>query len=259
MAASTPEPAFLEAVALTTQTIDIRAKRFRNLVIAVVLVALGSVLWAGIQWSWSPLAGLLALVPLCGAFLYQDTCLVNRWRQQLLDYWTQERLDLDCFRSAVSAVRLLPAGTLQAMLQTLPTGKELHTSEDISPCARKAIALTLRAIHGCQADRTIGSTVAGTVGLAALAGALLQGSWLPLSGLAAVLPILGAGKCMQSFRWWRWKRQIRGLPQQGLSPETLADLVARLDWSPVSEKKKAGLLAALRKADGATRLANPGP
>ena len=57
-----------EALDLTVHTINRRAAGFRNLVVAVVGVILGSALWAVAAGRWMPLLGLVLLVPFCAGF-----------------------------------------------------------------------------------------------------------------------------------------------------------------------------------------------
>ena len=75
------------AIDHTAQTIDRRAKFFRNLVVAVTFVGLGSTLWAGIARSWFPLAGIFLLVPFCGLYLFVDGKLLKQWRHEFFSAW----------------------------------------------------------------------------------------------------------------------------------------------------------------------------
>src|SRR5262249_41620457 len=97
VAVSKSPSGFKDAIGLTTRTIDLRAKCFRNLVIGFAIAMLGCVVWATTLWSWIPLLGLALLVPLCSTFLCLDTCVVHHWRQQILELWVQEQVDLDSF------------------------------------------------------------------------------------------------------------------------------------------------------------------
>lgn len=63
------KPTITEAVELTTATINIRAARYRNTVIIVVIVAFASLITAGIQMAWKPLLGFFLIVPVAGFFL----------------------------------------------------------------------------------------------------------------------------------------------------------------------------------------------
>src|SRR5262249_44116717 len=149
-------------------------------------------------------------------FLCLDTCVVHHWRQQILELWVQEQVDLDSFCDTISTIRLLPARTLQSMLHTLPTKKDWHTLEKMTPSTRKAVALTLQGINLCQIDRTMFSTVAWTVGLGFVILAMIQWSWLSLLGALLIIPIFSIGKCLNFFRFFHWKRQILLLQREGL-------------------------------------------
>jgi len=82
--------------------IDRRAKHFRNLIVAVTIVGLGSIFWAGIAWSWLPLAGIFLLVPFCGLYLFNDEKLLNQWQHELFAHWEKGELDFRALDEAVS-------------------------------------------------------------------------------------------------------------------------------------------------------------
>ncbi len=155
-----------EATTITTQTLALRAARFRNFVVAVVAVALAAMLWALLQTSWQPLLGLILLVPLCGAFLYLDARTVHRWQDHILETWAQDKLDLDIFSDTLTAIRALPPRTLRAMLDTLPNLQ--HTATNTCD-DRHALAASLQRENRRQSNRTLIVTLAYTAGLAALA------------------------------------------------------------------------------------------
>ena len=145
-----------DALDLTTQTIDRRAYRYRNLVVLVVLVGLVSGIGAVVLLSGLPLLGLLLLLPLCGGFHYLDSVLVNRWGNRLLQMWAEEELDLDAFVESIAAIRLLPPATLGAMLDTLPKiGRR-----ELSSVVKKALVITLATHSRCESDRTAAGVIA---------------------------------------------------------------------------------------------------
>lgn len=61
-----------KALDITVGTIDARATRFRNFVVAVAARGLTFVGWAAIRVSWRALLGLFLLEPLRGTFLCLD-------------------------------------------------------------------------------------------------------------------------------------------------------------------------------------------
>jgi hypothetical protein len=131
------------------------------------------------------------------------------------------------------------------MLQTLPTKKDFHTSDKMTPSTRKAVVLTLRDINLCQIDRTICSTVAWMVGLVCVALAMIQWSWLSLLGVLIVIPVLSIGKCLNFLRFLHWKRHILSLQREGLKLKNFIEIAACIDWNPISEQKKCRLLKTL--------------
>jgi hypothetical protein len=114
------KPVLLEAIDMTLATFEDRGRLYRNLVVAVSLVSLGSILTALLCWRGLPLAGLIIVVPLTGAFIYLDTRRVSAWRNSVLSMCRTRGLDLALFCNTVSQLKHLPQGSLQSMLATLP-------------------------------------------------------------------------------------------------------------------------------------------
>jgi hypothetical protein len=140
------------AIDLTTQTIDMRAKAFRNLIVAVVFVIFGTLAWAMIARQVQALSGLILLIPLCGLFFFLDSKLLNQWRSQLFAHWSKKELDFRNFCDAVSAIPVLPKGTLQSMLASLPVGKEIVKEQRMAAATREAISTAVMAIYFCRSD-----------------------------------------------------------------------------------------------------------
>jgi len=135
--------AYRLAIVQTITTIDTRARYFRNLVVSVVVLTLGSMGWVAVTWTFLPLAGLLLLIPAGGLFFFLDAKLLNDWRSRLLDAWVRKEIELRGFCDAVSAIPTLPKETLQSMLATLPTVDDLPTEQPISTSIREGtVALT---------------------------------------------------------------------------------------------------------------------
>jgi hypothetical protein len=243
------KPALKEAVDLTTRTIDCRAFHYRNLVILLVLVVVVSGVWAAVRWSGLPLLGLLLLAPLCAAFILLDTTLVNRWRRRVLGWWVEGCLPLDNFANAVASLRMLPPGTVRAMVGTLPTRDRVPAAAKAPPVLRRALADTLKAIHRGESARTAIAGLAYSVGAASLALAALLGDWLPLAGVALVLPVIGLGWGLAAVRWRSWRRAIRTLrKEQGLDLPGFTEAADQLDWGSIPDRKKRRLLGPLGEA-----------
>lgn len=225
-----------DAMDLTTRTIDRRAFHYRNLVVLLVLVAVVCVVWAAIAWSGLPLLGLLMVLPLCGGFLVLDCYLVNRWRERVLRMWTEEELDLENFAQCIAAIRMLPLGTLRAMLATLPTG-------DHAPAMKHALAVTLTVIHRGESDRTSFGILAYTTAAAAVAVAVLSWSWIPLVSVLLVVPLFAVARVVRAARWRSWQRALAALQrEQGLEPANFVEVSAQLDWGSIPEEEKHRLL-----------------
>jgi hypothetical protein len=75
------QPIALQAIELTSRTLERRNKFYRALVIAVSLLAILSILSATLFHQWIFLSGLILLVPLIGGFSYFDSHTVRHWRR----------------------------------------------------------------------------------------------------------------------------------------------------------------------------------
>jgi hypothetical protein len=181
------------AIDRTTDTIDRRARYFRNLIVAVVMVGLGSLGWTVVSRNFSPLAGLLLLLPLCGLFFFLDAELLDNWRSHLLEAWVKKDIDFQAFCDAVNAVPKLPKETLGSMLATLPSAPDLVAEQRVSSSTREGVAAAVAGSHASQSDAVALKAAAAAIVSGAVIVALASRSWEPLSGGLAtlLLPILG--------------------------------------------------------------------
>jgi hypothetical protein len=135
----TPEKhVLLEAVDLTLSTLGARARCYRNLVVAVCLVATTSLLTALVLKQVLALLGFILLVPLTGGFTFFDKRQVMRWREQILKMRDDRNLDLGLFSHTIAKLKHLPQGTIQAMLATLPAelANVSTTAQSAARCGR---------------------------------------------------------------------------------------------------------------------------
>ena len=119
MGQSGEKPIIAEALNLTFRTIEARTKRYRNLVISVVIVTAVSVLFAVFFRQWLFAAGLILLVPLVGGFSVIDSQSVRRWRAEILMMSHKCDLDLQSFVKTASELRKISPKTLPDMLVTI--------------------------------------------------------------------------------------------------------------------------------------------
>lgn len=215
-----------------TLSLDVLARRtirFRNLAVAVAILGLAAPIAAIAAGTWLVLLALLALLPLCAASFARDAALVARWRRAILDEWTTGNFDLDSFAAMFAAIPVLPARTLAAMLDPLPTRRRLGEEHRPPIHIRAAISDAVRAVDWCQIWRAR-FEVARSAGIAVgIAAAVLAESVWPL----AVIPILWVIKqgIVRLFerRVREWSAPNCGEPW---TPEEVAHcraLIARLD------------------------------
>jgi hypothetical protein len=231
--------AYRLAIVQTITTIDTRARYFRNLVVAIVVLTLGSMVWAVVTWTFSPLAGLLLLLPAGGLFFFLDAKLLNDWRSRLLDAWVMKDIEFRAFCDAVSAIPTLPKETLQSMLATLPSAADLSTEQRISSGTREVTAARATANYVCQSDAMALKATGFALATGSLLIVVILWMWQPILGITvlAAFPML---------RKWLRRRRLKALGERiaalRAKPDfingTYRELVARLPWSPISPAEK---------------------
>jgi hypothetical protein len=234
------------AIDHTTQTIDRRAKHYRNLIVVVTFVSLGSILWAGIVRSWSPLAGIFLLVPLCGLYFFFDEKLLNQWRHELFAQWEKGKLDFRALYDAVTSISTLPKNSVESMLETLPSVGDLVTEQSISSSTRHAIAAVVTAIHACRSDhvafKAAGYSIAGGV----LIAAVVFWMWQPILGLFALSLVLLLRRWVKIQRLKGAKEKIIKAQQEPeFNLEKFLEIVSKIHWSPISASEKETFLTTL--------------
>ena len=231
--------AYRIAVLQTITTIDTRARYFRNLVVGVVVLTLGSIGSAAVTWTFSPLAGLLLLFPVCGLFFFLDAKLLNDWRAQLFDAWVKKEIEFRAFCDAVSAIPTLPKDTLHSMLTTLPSAGDLPAEQGSSSSTREAAAALTTTMHACESDAMALKATGFAIATGLLIIAVILWMWQPILGITILVlfPLL---------RKWLRRRRLRALGERTAATRTKPDfsnakyceLVANLPWDSISPAEK---------------------
>lgn len=227
------------AIHQTTRIIDRRAKYFRNLIVAVTALGMGFSSWAAIAWTFSPLAGLILLIPACGFFFYLDGKLLDNWRCRLVDAWAKKDIDFRSFQDAINAIPKLPKNTVRSMLATLPVAEDLIAEQGISSSTREAVAAAVTGMCAHQSDTILWKAIAAAVLSGSVVMAVVRRTWEPLLGILALflLPIL---------RTWLRRRRVEVLDQRmlavrnnpGFNKEKYAELVGCLQSTQISWSEK---------------------
>jgi hypothetical protein len=231
--------AYRLAVLHTITTIDTRARYFRNLVVAIVVLTLGSMGWAVVTWTFSPLAGLLLLLPAGGLFFFLDAKLLNDWRSRLLDAWVKKDIEFRVFCEAVIAIPTLPKETLQSMLATLPSAGDLSVEQRISSTIREMTAASTTMMHACEFDAMALKATALAIATGSFITAGILGMWQPTLGITVLV-------LFPSLRKWLRCRRLKVLREKTAALRAKPDfsnakcdeLVANLSWHPISLAEK---------------------
>jgi hypothetical protein len=113
-------PIVLRGINATLRALEDRGRFFRNLIVAVVMVAGTSVLFAVVLLRWTPLCGFILVIPLVGGFLILDNRRAGCWRSEILQMFRTEAFDYSLFKKTMTGFHHLPPRTVQSMLATLP-------------------------------------------------------------------------------------------------------------------------------------------
>ena len=227
------------AIDFTTQTIDRRARYYRNLIVVVTIIGIGSAVWALVLWSMKPLLGIFFMAPACGAFLVVDSRLLIQWRNQLLARWIAGELNFGGFSDALGAMSVLPKGTLQSMLGTLPLGDDPLKEFDVSPDTREAIAALVIAMQGGRADALTAKVFGISSAILTVLAVIYFGHWQGLAALLLVPAFPYYASILTRKRLQGARHQIDECRKRGGFDEgTFQNYLSRLDWRWFSEPEK---------------------
>jgi hypothetical protein len=191
---TTKRPVLLDAIDATFRTIECRTKLYRNLVTAVGVVSVLSILSAVLFRQWIAIAGLVLLVPLTGGYLFIDSRLVRRWRAAITEMVRLRSLDVSTFLKTISGFRHLPPNALKAMLLTIPAQPEQVTEESSQP-EETIVDADFEAMERKTELKILRSTGLLTIALVCLtAGAFYGSVSLLLSGGSLIILLTVFGK-----------------------------------------------------------------
>ena len=223
-----PPGRYREALDVTAGAIRSRASYYRTLVVGVVAVVFISALLAAVERSWLPLAGLSLAVPLCAAFFSLDEWLVNRWRQRILAMWGTTDFDLATLRRMLTSVDVLPARTVTAMLETLPSALYGLDSNAAPYRTREMLGALLHGLAVRSNYRSIATTAAYAVVVVSALSSLAVGSWRPMAALGLVPILLVSARVLGAYRLRRAVPDLATL--KGPEVECFTASAAQLGW-----------------------------
>jgi hypothetical protein len=155
---------YRDAIDATLATLGRRARGYRNLILVAGTGIFAAGLWAVIARSFAPLLLLVLVVASAGAFFWIDALIMNRWRARLLEPWQRRELDFSAFAAAVQAIPGLPAGTVAAMLTSLPSATDFAQERQWTLADRERMAKALLVRDRRQAIRLLFKTLVVAVG-----------------------------------------------------------------------------------------------
>ena len=188
---------YAQAMEATRSAVTRRARRYRNLAMAVALGLLGTVLAAALLRSAQPLWALSLLPMMVMGFHLADAQTLRRWRVPALRHWVRGELRLDLLRHTLRQVPNMPPQTLEGMLATLPA----DPGAEFSLPARAALAQAQEELAGVATRQLCARAVAWPL---LCSGAALTSWHLPAAGLAlAALALL-----ISALARWHGRKQL---------------------------------------------------
>lgn len=182
------QSAYTEAIDGARDTIVLRARQYKRLVIAVSIGGLLSLLAAAVLHQLLSLFFFAFLPAAVLLHFMVDLRLVHRWRGKVLAAWVDGELQLDLLAQTLRRIPSLPAQTVEGMLDCLPG----WTSSQVPFAVRHALVGAQQVVAGIAeqalALRSVGWGLAAAVALGAWVSerALVLLIWLvPLVAIAA--------------------------------------------------------------------------
>lgn len=238
--------AYSVAFDLTVQTIERRARFYRNLIAVIIAVSLCSAGGALAAWTPEAMTGLLLIYPVCCFYFFLDERLLNDWRSQLCANWAKKELDFWAFRDAMLAMPNFPKATLQSMVETLPASPDWSMERAASERTRKVLTLVVTAIHDSRANTALIKAAAAAMVAVSIIFTMVLGVWYPILFIAAIalLPLFGIG--MKGRRLRKLRTSIIAARQDAeFNGELFTGLINYLNWGGISLSEKTEVSAAI--------------
>jgi hypothetical protein len=231
----------------TSETIELRARYYRDLVIGVVILGVASTSTALVFRAWSPLSGFLLLIPVCGLFFCRDARLLASWRSRLLERWASGQIEFWALREAFRPVTTLPKQTLGAMLGSLPVVGNREAEQVVPLVSRTTSGAVVDAIYACRADVLALKTSASAALVVPAIGAVWLKASAPLllTGLALTYPLLRAAAVRFRLRV-AYSTARKAAVEPTFSYRDFERLVNDLDWRPISATAKHKFMMTIR-------------
>lgn len=227
------------AVDLTSQTIAQRARNFRNLVIAVVVVCCSCIVWISLARTLAPFAMLFSLLPAIGIFFFLDARLVDDWRSCITEAWVRGDVAFHAFVVAISANPILPKATLQGMLSTLPEEGKAAPQSTSSTRTREAVAEVSVSVNAYRTDILALWAVGYVIAATSLIVSVVMWFWLPLLGVSLVLTLPLIKTALLRHRLSAARQRIGAIAQTNdFDPVRYAEMAATIDWNQVPTRER---------------------
>jgi len=226
-----PDFDLITAYATSRQLLDRRVRRYRNLVVLIVVIGITSPLLAIIFGDWNYLLGWLAMFLAVEGFFVLDVRSIARWRAAILDGWVAGTIDLDAFREGILVNRLLPPATLSSLIDPLPTRARLDCFPDPVPRIREALAATVIAIDTILIRRTLSCAFITILTIILLIIGILTSPWWILCAALMYLIMPRLTRRMGRNPPRKWRATILNLEAGNELKSACQSLATRLDWS----------------------------
>lgn len=206
------------------ETIVLRARYYKRLVIAVSLGIVTAVvlsLWLRSGW---PLLALGLILPLVLMHRAADLRAVHRWRERASDRWARGELDLALLASTLTKVPALPALTVQGMVESLPTWPASKPSAD-APTTFETLPRMQSRLGRFAEQALLARAAAWCCALACGVLVLATGRWPVLAGLAVAASLVPC---------WTWHATVR--TRRGAAALPCGCSASDFNWNGVPDR-----------------------
>jgi hypothetical protein len=172
-----------DAINLTKNTIQKRARSYRNMVVVLSLLLLLAIIASLWFWSLIPLAYLLFFWPVYSLFLLSDQLKIYTWKKAILSAWQVQQIELGIAHTTIKSLPYIPAPTIDTLFATLP---DQGKAKKLAPEARETVLQHQQYLHKLQKILYVGNLIRSLVAVILILVSAHTLSWAYLTGLPFV-------------------------------------------------------------------------
>lgn len=174
---------YTDAIDLSKDIIQKRARDYRNMVVVLSLLLLVVIITCLWSWSFIPLAYLILFWPAYSLFLLGDQFKIYAWKEKLLSAWSGQQIELSIAQTTIKSLPYIPEKTIDTLFAALPTDEaeaQLKTEE------RKIYLQHQYYLHKLQKIFYSGNLLRSLITTSLMITSIHSLSWVYLLGLIVI-------------------------------------------------------------------------